>query len=125
MRLSAEERTCTEVSRYRAYGPVNRCSTRRDAETAEESRVTRPTAGRNECRQPANMRENEILRLALPNEQQGECRKAVLSLPRQGASDQHFNKMVADPARDAIIKGLKQGYITLEDISEGAEDEPK
>ena len=33
-----------------------------------------------------------------------------------------FNKMGCGSRTDAIIKGLKQGYITLEDISENAEN---
>jgi NarL family two-component system response regulator LiaR len=70
------------------------------------------------------LRENEILRLAAA----GMSNKAIadklfLSLRTVKAHLTNiFNKMGCGSRTDAIIKGLKQGYITLEDISESSEN---
>lgn len=77
-------------------------------------------------RQPGGqltMRENEILRLAASGMSNKDIAdKLFLSLRTVKAHLTNiFNKMGCGSRTDAIIKGLKQGYITLEDISEDAE----
>lgn len=77
-------------------------------------------------RQPGGqltLRENEILRLAAGGMSNKEIAdKLFLSLRTVKAHLTNiFNKMGCGSRTDAIIKGLKQGYITLEDISESTE----
>jgi NarL family two-component system response regulator LiaR len=69
------------------------------------------------------LRENEILRLAAAGMSNKEIAdKLFLSLRTVKAHLTNiFNKMGCGSRTDAIIKGLKQGYITLEDISESSE----
>ncbi len=69
------------------------------------------------------LRENEILRLAAAGMSNKEIAdKLFLSLRTVKAHLTNiFNKMGCGSRTDAIIKGLKQGYITLEDISENSE----
>jgi DNA-binding NarL/FixJ family response regulator len=92
-------------------------------------RVVAPNAGgtQRQAGGQLTMRENEILRLAASGMSNKEIAdKLFLSLRTVKAHLTNiFNKMGCGSRTDAIIKGLKQGYITLEDISEGAEDEPK
>ncbi len=68
-------------------------------------------------------RESEILRLAaagLSNKDIAD--RLYLSLRTVKAHLTNiFNKMGCGSRTDAIIKGLKQGYISLDDISQGAE----
>jgi two-component system, NarL family, response regulator LiaR len=70
------------------------------------------------------LRENEILRLAAGGMSNKEIAdKLFLSLRTVKAHLTNiFNKMGCGSRTDAIIKGLKQGYITLEDISESSEN---
>jgi len=70
------------------------------------------------------LRENEILRLAAGGMSNKEIAdKLFLSLRTVKAHLTNiFNKMGCGSRTDAIIKGLKQGYITLEDISETSEN---
>lgn len=92
-------------------------------------RVVAPTQGgtQRQAGGQLTMRENEILRLAASGMSNKEIAdKLFLSLRTVKAHLTNiFNKMGCGSRTDAIIKGLKQGYITLEDISEGADDEPK
>jgi len=88
-------------------------------------RVVDPAKGGGQ-RQPGGqltMRENEILRLAAAGMSNKDIAdKLFLSLRTVKAHLTNiFNKMGCGSRTDAIIKGLKQGYITLEDISEDAE----
>lgn len=73
------------------------------------------------------IRENEILRLAAAGMSNKDIAdKLFLSLRTVKAHLTNiFNKMGCGSRTDAIIKGLKQGYITLEDISEDAESEKR
>jgi two-component system, NarL family, response regulator LiaR len=69
------------------------------------------------------LRENEILRLAAAGMSNKEIAdKLFLSLRTVKAHLTNiFNKMGCGSRTDAIIKGLKQGYITLEDISDNTD----
>ena len=89
-------------------------------------RVVGPSAN-NSQRQAGGqltLRENEILRLAAGGMSNKEIAdKLFLSLRTVKAHLTNiFNKMGCVSRTDAIIKGLKQGYITLEDISETSEN---
>ena len=88
-------------------------------------RVVGPASGQGQ-NQPGGQltpRESEILRLAasgLSNKDIAE--RLYLSLRTVKAHLTNiFNKMGCGSRTDAIIKGLKQGYISLDDISQGVE----
>ncbi len=81
--------------------------------------------GQNEPGGQLTPRESEILRLAaagLSNKDIAD--RLYLSLRTVKAHLTNiFNKMGCGSRTDAIIKGLKQGYISLDDISQGVESE--
>ncbi len=101
---SVLDSTVTRKLLKRVVGPVN-SGTQRQAGTQ------------------LTLRENEILRLAASGMSNKEIAdKLYLSLRTVKAHLTNiFNKMGCGSRTDAIIKGLKQGYITLEDISESSE----
>jgi len=88
-------------------------------------RVVGPAAGEGQNHPGGQLtpRESEILRLAaagLSNKDIAD--RLYLSLRTVKAHLTNiFNKMGCGSRTDAIIKGLKQGYISLDDISQGAE----
>jgi two-component system, NarL family, response regulator LiaR len=88
-------------------------------------RVVGPSSGgaQRQAGGQLTLRENEILRLAAGGMSNKEIAdKLFLSLRTVKAHLTNiFNKMGCGSRTDAIIKGLKQGYITLEDISENSE----
>lgn len=106
----------------------------RSGESVLDSVVTRkllkrvvgpsPNSSQKQAGGQLTLRENEILRLAAGGMSNKEIAdKLFLSLRTVKAHLTNiFNKMGCGSRTDAIIKGLKQGYITLEDISETSEN---
>ena len=84
-------------------------------------RVLGPTkaAGENEAKEKLSLREIEILRLAAEGMSNKDiARMLFLSLRTvKGHLTNIFNKMGVSCRTDAIMKGLRLGYITLDEIS--------
>lgn len=81
--------------------------------------------GKTEARGLLSHREIEVLRLAATGMTNKDIAKQLLLTVRTVKAHlaNIFNKMGCGSRTDAIIKGLKEGYITLDDISSGMEGE--
>ena len=88
-------------------------------------RVVGPAGGGGEAHPSGQLtpRENEILRLAARGMSNKDVADALLLSLRtvKAHLSNIFNKMGCGSRTDAIIKGLKEGYIALDDVSQNEE----